>query len=123
MTTLQFEFDAPEFEDDPRFEGYMAIEIEANIGAGSAPYSGPAHTCPSDIDYYGEPPEVEVESIYFYDIITETYIEAPPEVAKAAEAWMDANEDAVREAAEAALREAAGDAAIDRAEAEAAYDF
>jgi hypothetical protein len=39
---------------DPRYEGEMCFEVEFTVSDPTPRWSGSLHTCPSDIDWYGE---------------------------------------------------------------------
>ena len=50
---MSIEIDLPE-DDDPRYEGVMSFEVTIEATDPSPGWSGSAHSCPSDADWYGE---------------------------------------------------------------------
>ena len=72
MTTVSItiEINAPD-PDDPQYEGTMTFEGDANVSDGTPPWKGSSHSCPSDIDWYGEAPAFESwEDIQIFDATT-----------------------------------------------------
>ena len=41
----------------------IGAEIEFNISGGCAPWKGSVYSCPSDVDWYGDPGDLEIESV------------------------------------------------------------
>lgn len=62
MSRERIHFDEYEIETD---EGRWCVEIDLVVWAtpGTPPWKGSVYSCPSDVDWYGEDPMAEIESV------------------------------------------------------------
>lgn len=47
----------------------VEAEIEFNVSGGCAPWKGSVYSCPSDVDWYGDPGDVEIENINILSVV------------------------------------------------------
>jgi len=98
--------------DDDEICWEIEFEVEFNITGGCAPWKGSIYSCPSDVDWYGDPGDVEVESVSIVSVVDHSGDE-PEDVEL--DAWEEAIvlEHAEENIDDDALYEAAGDQAAD----------